>query len=62
MLESYILKKRGKMKEFRIYQTEPWSWEIEVDGFNFDGLTFDTMNAIADFLLSLGYEEIIVKE
>ena len=50
------------MKEFRIYQTEPWSWEIEVDGFNFDGLTFDTMNAIADFLLSLGYEEIIVKE
>ena len=50
------------MKEFRIYQTELWSWEIEVDGFNFDGLTFDTMNAIADFLLSLGYEEIIVKE
>jgi hypothetical protein len=46
-------------KEFRIYQTDACCWTIETDEFNFDGLTCDTMNHLADFLLKLGYKEII---
>ena len=50
----------NQMKEFRIYQTDPCCWTIEVSGeFSFDGLTCDTMNQLADFLLNLGYGEVV---
>ena len=48
-----------KIEKFRIYQTDACCWTIETDEFNFDGLTCDTMNQLADFLLKLGYKEII---
>lgn len=48
------------MEEFRIYQTDPCYWTIEVsEGFSFNDLTCDTMNQLADFLHSLGYAEVV---
>lgn len=46
-------------KWFKCRKIDTCCWEIEIsDWETIDGITCDTMNSIADFLIHLGYEEI----